>query len=347
MVDEAKIKIIAGDGGNGAIHFLRERYKPKGGPDGGDGGRGGSVYFEVDPNLNTLQNFRYKKRFEAEDGKKGQGRKKSGRKGEDVVVKVPPGTLVKELVDGREDLLYDLVEPGIKVLIARGGQGGRGNWHFRSSTNQTPQVAERGEEGERKTLVMELKLLADVGLVGLPNAGKSTILSVLSAAKPKVAKYPFTTLEPNLGVVEYGDESIVMADIPGLIEGASKGKGLGDQFLKHVERTSVIVHVLAVNSAREGREVEENWHDMEVEELVEILLSDYETIREELEDYSDQLLEKEEIVVINKIDLLEEDTVEKVREELIKEKIEPFLISAATSKGVEELKGKLIEIVKS
>lgn len=347
MVDEVKIEVKAGDGGDGAIHFLKERFKPKGGPDGGDGGRGGSVYFEVDSNLNTLQDFRYKKVFEAEDGEKGQGRKKSGKKGEDIVVKVPPGTLVWERVDDREELLYDLVEEGVRVLIARGGQGGRGNWHFRSSTNQAPRVAERGEEGEYKELTLELKLLADVGLLGLPNAGKSTLLSVLSAARPKIAKYPFTTLEPNLGVLEYAEERLVLADIPGLIEGASEGKGLGDQFLRHVERTEVLVHVLAVNSAREGREVEENWHDMEIDELVEILLADYKTIREELEDFKGELLEREEIVVVNKIDLLDKKVVSKMEKKLSEKGLEVMLVSAATGEGIEELERKLVETVKS
>lgn len=342
MVDLAEILVRAGDGGDGTIHFLRERNKPKGGPDGGDGGRGGSVYFMVDENLNTLSDFRYKKRFVAEDGGRGTGRKKSGRKGDDVVVKVPPGTLVKERVGDELKLMYDLVEPDVKVLIARGGQGGRGNWHFRTSTNQTPREAERGEKGEEGELILELKLLADVGLVGLPNAGKSTLLSVMSAARPQIADYPFTTLEPNLGVMEYDDKRLVLADIPGLIEGASEGKGLGDDFLRHVERTAKLVHVLAVNSAREGRGAEEGWQELGVEGLAELLLTDYKVIRKELEDYSEDLLEKEELVVVNKCDLWDEETVGKVKKGVEKQLGEVLMVSAADGRGVDELKQGLL-----
>ncbi|GBD18208.1 GTPase Obg [bacterium HR27] len=243
--DQAKIYVKAGNGGDGAVSFHREKYVPRGGPDGGDGGRGGNVYLRVDPSLNTLLPFSYHQHFRAENGQPGQGNRKSGRDGADLYIDVPPGTVVIDEATG--DVLGDLVEPGEVLLVARGGLGGRGNQHFATPSRQVPRFAEKGAPGEERWLRLELKLLADVGLVGLPNAGKSTLLASVSAARPKIADYPFTTLEPMLGVVSVpGREggSFVLADLPGLIAGASRGAGLGHEFLRHVERTRLLIHVL-------------------------------------------------------------------------------------------------------
>ena len=251
FTDYVKIIAKAGNGGDGAVSFRREKYVAAGGPDGGDGGKGGSVYFEVDQDRNTLIDFRYQKKFKAENGKNGEGAHRFGKSGEDLVVKVPLGTIVKEAETGR--VLADLSELGQKELILAGGRGGKGNSHFATSTRQAPRFSQEGEKGEEKELILELKLLADVGLLGFPNVGKSTLLSVVTDATPKIADYHFTTLEPNLGVVkgEYGD-SFVIADIPGIIEGASQGIGLGIQFLRHIERTRLLLHVIDV-SGIEGR----------------------------------------------------------------------------------------------
>jgi GTPase len=243
FVDEASIHVKAGDGGNGCVSFRREKYIPKGGPDGGDGGNGGSVVFVADPHKDTLLDFSGKHHWTAPRGEAGMGKKMFGKGGEDLVIPVPPGTMVFDLDQGI--LLADLNEPGRRIVIARGGKGGRGNWHFRTPTNQAPRYAEPGEEGQERRLRLELKLIADVGLVGMPNAGKSTLLRAISAARPKVADYPFTTLEPQLGIVELtGYRRLVVADIPGLIEGAQHGAGLGHAFLRHIERTKIIVHLL-------------------------------------------------------------------------------------------------------
>ena len=330
MVDFAKIIVKAGDGGKGMVHFLRTKYQPKGGPDGGDGGDGGSEMLETDTNLNTLSEFRYKKKFEANKGGDGYLKKMSGKKAEDLVIKVPVGTLLRQKATEGQALekKIDLDKPGMKIVIARGGKGGRGNWHFRSATNQAPQEAEPGTKGEVKELELELKLLADVGLIGLPNAGKSTMLSVLTKAHPVIADYPFTTLEPNLGVLDYeGKEkkSLVIADIPGLIEGASQGKGLGDEFLRHIERCKLLVHVVAV-----GAEKEQLWKD-------------YLTIRKELGEYNGELLKKEEVVVLNKIDILPEGQVEKIMKFFGKKKVELLPLSAAMGKGMGELRNRLIK----
>ena len=251
FTDYVKIIVKAGDGGNGAVSFRREKYVAAGGPDGGDGGKGGDVYFEVDPDSNTLIDFRYKKKFNAENGNNGEGGHRYGKSGEDLTIKVPLGTIIKDASTGR--VLADLSEKGEKELIMLGGRGGKGNSHFATSTRQAPRFSQQGEKGEEKELILELKLLADVGLIGFPNVGKSTFLSATTSATPKIADYHFTTLEPNLGVVksEYGD-SFVIADIPGIIEGASEGTGLGLQFLRHIERTRLLLHVIDV-SGSEGR----------------------------------------------------------------------------------------------
>ena len=243
FIDFTEVELLAGNGGKGAVHFRREIYVPKGGPDGGDGGRGGHIIFLADANLHTLQDVRYRRKYKAEDGSAGGGAKKSGKSGKNIIVSVPVGTLLR--IKGETDILYDLVENGETFIICKGGIGGKGNVRFKSSTNQAPQSAQPGLPGESGHFEIELKVLADVGLVGLPNAGKSTLLARISAARPKVADYPFTTLIPNLGIVKYGDySSFVMADIPGLIEGASSGKGLGHQFLKHIERNKVLLYLI-------------------------------------------------------------------------------------------------------
>ena len=351
MIDYAKIYIKAGDGGDGKVGFRREKYISKGGPDGGDGGDGGSVYLVVDKDLNTLTPFQFKKKFEAERGQAGGKAKKHGRDGADLVVMVAPGTNVK--IGNRE---FDMIKDGDKVCVAHGGRGGLGNWQFRSSTNTTPMIAEKGTLGEEKEVVLELKLLADVGLIGVPNAGKSTLLSVLTKARPKIANYPFTTLEPNLGVMIFGKGSeltrrssgsqqvagsseasdLVLADIPGLIDGASKGKGLGHTFLRHVERCGLLVHVL------DGAKLLET-----VGTDPTVLLKDYEAIRKELEGYSKKLMDKKEILVLNKIDVLSDKQIKAIEKQFEKRE-EPtllFLVSAATGEGVEELKRGMVELV--
>jgi GTP-binding protein len=288
FIDSAKIHVKAGDGGNGVISFRREKYVPKGGPDGGDGGNGGSVYIVADRNLTTLLDFRYAPHYKAERGAHGQGSRKTGLSGNDIIIKVPCGTLIKDAETG--EVLGDLTEHGAKLLVAKGGKGGRGNQHFATPTNRAPRYAEPGEPGEERTLELELKLLADVGLVGFPNAGKSTLISVLSAAKPKIADYPFTTLEPNLGIVRYQDyKSFVMADIPGIIEGASEGKGLGLKFLKHIERTKVLAILLPATSLD--------------------LKGEYNILMNELKTFSSTLAEKPKVVVISKMDIAPEGFV--------------------------------------
>ncbi len=327
MIDQAVIVVKAGRGGDGSVSFRREKYIPKGGPDGGDGGDGGSVYLVTDENVNTLIDFHYMKKHEADKGGRGMGKRKSGSDGEDTLIKVPVGTLVTETGSGK---VVDMDEVEMKVLVAQGGKGGRGNWHFRSSTNTTPMRAEEGTSGEEKELKLELKLLADVGLIGMPNAGKSTLLSVLTKAQPKIADYPFTTIEPNLGVMNVKGKNLVIADIPGLIEGASAGKGLGDDFLKHIERTRVLVHLIAPDIARDRIKGVDVW-------------ADYQTIRQELGKYSDDLSGKEEIVVLTKTDLLQEDEVEEVSSFFKKQGIRIWLISAATGKGIGELEEEVIK----
>lgn len=320
FVDEAMLYVKAGDGGNGAKSFRREKYVPHGGPDGGDGGRGGDVILEVDEGLSTLVDFRYKSHFRAPSGQHGSGSKRHGRDGDPLIIRVPPGTVVRDADSGR--LLADLVEPGQRVVVALGGRGGRGNARFATSTRQAPQFAELGEKGEERRLKLELKLLADVGLIGFPNAGKSTLISRISAARPKVASYPFTTLVPNLGVVRMGEgSSFVVADIPGLIEGAHEGAGLGHRFLRHVERTRVLVHVVDV-SGWEGRDPR----------------SDFDVVLTELEKYSADLAKLPQIVAANKIDLPSaQDHLPAFREHVEARGLKVFPISAATGEGVPEL----------
>jgi GTP-binding protein len=317
FVDEAQIYVKAGDGGNGCVSFRRERFVPKGGPDGGDGGRGGHVYFEAVASLDTLLDFAGKRHWRAGNGRPGQGSNKHGANGEDLIVRVPPGTLI---CDTDLDLLIkDLSQDGERVMICRAGKGGRGNKAFATATHQTPREFEPGKPGQERNLRLELKLIADVGLVGLPNAGKSTLVSRCSAARPKIASYPFTTLEPVLGIVELsGYRRFVMADIPGLIEGASDGAGLGHDFLRHIERTSVIVHILDA-MPMDGSDPVENYH----------------AIRKELAQHSEVLARKQEIVVANKIDL--DPQGEKLAE--LKEQLGPDVeaISAATGQGIREL----------
>ena len=330
FTDYVKIIVKAGNGGDGAVSFRREKYVAAGGPDGGDGGKGGNVYMEVDQDKNTLIDFRYQKKFKAENGKNGEGANKYGKSGEDLVIKVPRGTIVKDAETGK--ILADLSELGQKELILSGGRGGKGNSHFATSTRQAPRFSQEGEKGEEKELVLELKLLADVGLLGFPNVGKSTLLSVVTDATPKIADYHFTTLEPNLGVVksEYGD-SFVIADIPGIIEGASQGVGLGIQFLRHIERTRLLLHVIDV-SGSEGRNPVE----------------DFNIINEELKKYSEKLSKRKQIIVANKIDSMQDEKLYKDLEKMAKEKgLEIYKISAVTGKGVKELMARVSEVLKT
>jgi GTP-binding protein len=327
FVDEAQIWVKAGDGGNGCISFRREKYVPKGGPDGGDGGSGGDVYFEAAGDMNTLLDFTGRHHWRAENGKPGLGKNMYGQDGKDLVIRVPPGTLIYDA--DLSLLLKDLNEVGMKVLICRGGKGGKGNKAFATSTNQAPRIAEPGKLGQERNLRLELKLIADVGLVGMPNAGKSTLLSRCSAARPKIAAYPFTTLEPVLGIVELtGFRRFVMADIPGLIEGASRGAGLGHDFLRHIERTRIIVHILDIMPL-DGSDPIDNYH----------------AIRNELGRYSETLAAKEEVIVANKIDLDPDGArIEDLRNRLSRD-IVP--ISAATGKGIKELTELLWQRIQS
>ncbi len=318
FVDQAKIFIKAGDGGDGAVSFHREKYVAAGGPDGGDGGRGGNIVFQVDDNISNLIDFRFKKKYAAEKGQNGSGKNCSGRNAPDVVIKVPRGTVVKEASTGR--ILADMSDDE-PVIIAKGGKGGRGNAHFATSTRQIPKFAKPGFKGDEYEVILELKLIADVGLVGFPNVGKSTLISVVSAAKPKIANYHFTTLTPVLGVVKIDEgQSFVMADIPGLIEGASEGVGLGHEFLRHVERCRLIVHIVDV-SGSEGRDPVE----------------DFETITRELENFSFDLAESPVIVAANKCDMATEEQIERFREYIENKGLQFFEISAATTQGTQEL----------
>ena len=320
VIDYVKISVKAGDGGNGAMSFRREKYVANGGPDGGDGGRGGNVYLKVDSNTSTLLDFKYKKKFKAEDGKRGEGARRTGRSGEDLYISVPKGTIVRDI--DKDVIVVDLSEENQTYLIAKGGRGGRGNQHFATPTRQVPNFAEQGFKGAEKNLELELKMLADVGLLGFPNVGKSTIISTVSSAKPKIANYHFTTLEPALGVVKpKSGEPFVMADIPGIIEGASEGIGLGLTFLKHIERTRLLLHVIDI-SASEGRNP----------------VDDFYSINNELKKYSEKLYAKKQIVVANKMDSLSDESLLKSLEDVCKkENLKLFKISAATKDGLDEL----------
>ena len=328
FVDEVDIHVAAGHGGRGALSFRREKFVPRGGPDGGDGGPGGSVFLVADANLNTLLDFRYQKKFEAGRGGHGEGSNRTGKHGEDIELRVPVGTVVYEKRGDDVDLVADLTEDGQRVLIAKGGLGGHGNATYTTSTNRAPRKTQPGLPGEEKDLRLHLKLLADVGLVGYPNAGKSTMISRISAARPKIADYPFTTLAPNLGVVSLsGDRTFVVADVPGLIEGAHAGTGLGHRFLSHLERTKVLVHLVDVSSAS-GRDTVE----------------DFEVISRELELFpgrdagGERLVDKATIVAANKIDALDEpDRLARLREHLERRGVPLYPVSAATGEGLDQL----------
>ena len=327
FIDQAKIHVKAGHGGPGCVSFHREKYISKGGPDGGDGGYGGSIYFEASADIDTLIDFSGKHNWEAQIGLPGEGGSCKGCDGEDLVIKVPLGTLVYD--EDFDILLKDMTEAGVRVRICKGGKFGKGNRVFATSTNQTPRFAQPGKPGQERNLRLELKLIADVGLVGVPNAGKSTLISRCSAAKPKIANYPFTTLQPVLGIVELNEfRRFVMADIPGLIEGASEGAGLGHDFLKHIERTRIIVHLLDVAPVDESDPVE-NYHK----------------IRKELEKYSSELAQKQELIVANKIDL---DSTGRIAED-IQKRIgkEVFAVSAVTGQNIKPLTEKLWNIIKA
>ena len=317
LVDRAKITIKSGKGGNGAVSFRREPFVPEGGPDGGDGGDGGNVVFMADSNLRTLMDFKYKRKYQAENGQNGMRKKMYGKRGQDLIIKVPPGTMVFDSESGL--LMHDLKEDGDKFIAAKGGRGGKGNVHFKNSVRQAPNFAEAGTEGKEREVILELKMIADVGLVGFPNVGKSSLLAVATNAKPKIENYHFTTIDPNLGVVELNHEEFVIADIAGIIEGASIGLGLGFKFLKHIERTKVLIHVVDV-SGSEGRKP----------------IEDFEKIMTELKSYSPNVAKKPMIVAANKIDLIdEEDEIYVEFKKYIEDKgLEIYPISAPINYGV-------------
>lgn len=321
FVDKVKIYVKAGDGGNGIVSFRREKFVPRGGPNGGDGGKGGDIILKVDPNLSTLMDFRYKSHYKADRGDHGQGSNKRGRNADDLVINIPPGTIVKDAETG--EIIADLVEEGETFIVAHGGRGGKGNARFATATHHAPDFAEKGEPGEEQWIVLELKLLADVGLVGLPNAGKSTLLSCMTRAKPKIASYPFTTLYPNLGVVDLSKEtgkSFVVADIPGLIEGAHEGQGLGHDFLRHIERTRLLVHVVDMSGFEQDP------------------IESFKMINKELKRYDNELPKKPRIIAANKMDLPQsEENLQQFKKYLKDEHLEIFPISGATNMGVRKL----------
>ncbi len=329
FIDEAKITVKAGDGGHGCIAFRREKFVPRGGPSGGDGGKGGDIYLIADPHENTLLKFRYNHNFRAERGRHGEGSNRHGRAGEHLEIRVPVGTAVQD--DETGELLHDFTEPGERVLIAKGGRGGHGNAHFASSSNRAPSKAQDGAPGEEKTLRLELKLLADVGLVGYPNVGKSTLISRISAARPKIADYPFTTLEPQLGVVSLDtDKSFVVADIPGLIEGAHLGHGLGIQFLRHIERTRLLLHLIDVSGSGERDPVDE-----------------FHAINSELAEHNPDLPKKPKIIVATKMDVADPKKVQKLTRWCKKNDLGLLKISSVTGEGLENLKRAVFEKLSS
>jgi GTP-binding protein len=326
FIDEAIITVWSGNGGRGCVSFRREKYIPRGGPDGGDGGKGGDILLKTTSRKRTLYQFRYQKHFKAKNGAHGQGKQKTGKNGQDLVIELPPGTLVTDADTGQ--VITDLVNSGETFVLARGGRGGQGNARFKTSTNRAPRFAQPGETGETKTLRLELKLLADVGIIGLPNAGKSTLITAVSSARPKIGNYPFTTLFPSLGVVQTGwAEPFVVADIPGLIKGAHKGTGLGIRFLRHIERTRILIHLIDVSAI-----------DMENP------LTGYNTVNKELAMYNRKLTEKPQIVALNKIDLPDVLEAAKKFQTAVKEK-QVILISALTGKGIENLNSKIIQLL--
>jgi GTP-binding protein len=319
FIDEAQIAVSGGHGGPGAVHFRRETMEPFGGPDGGDGGRGGSVYLMPDTNLSTLMDFRFKKKYKAADGKPGSGKRKAGKDGEDIILRVPIGTIVRNAVSG--EVLWEILEPTEKpLLLCGGGRGGKGNTHFATSTHQTPKFAQPGEPGQEKQVILELKLLADVGLVGFPNVGKSSLIAAISAARPKIADYAFTTLTPNLGVVRMDEErTFVVADVPGLIEGAHAGVGLGIRFLKHLERTKLYLHLIDAASGRDPA-------------------ADYEIVRKELAAFNPELLRRREVIVFNKMDSAQDtEALDAFCARLDAEKRPYRKVSVATREGLKEL----------
>ena len=329
FIDKARIFVKSGNGGNGAVSFRREKYVPAGGPDGGDGGNGASVIFEVDLGLRTLMDFKYQRKYVAEHGEDGSKKRKAGRNGEDLILKVPPGTIIRDEATGL--VIADLKEEGDRAVVAKGGRGGKGNQHFANAVRQAPAFARSGSDGVEKWVVLELKMIADVGLLGFPNVGKSTFLSVVTKAKPKIANYHFTTLTPNLGIVQtkFGD-SFVLADIPGLIEGAAEGVGLGHDFLRHVERTKVLIHIVDI-SGLEGRDA----------------LEDFDKINDELKLYNEKLATRPQVVVANKMDILEDESIfEEFKNELEDRGYKVFKMSAATRQGVDDVIAYVSELLK-
>lgn len=327
FVDQVRIRIKAGDGGDGCVAFHREKYVNKGGPDGGDGGRGGNIEFRANPSMRTLLDFRYKRNYKAQNGEKGLGNMMTGKDGQPLVIDVPPGTLIKEAESGK--VIADLFHENEKKIVLSGGNGGKGNSRFATSTRQAPRFAQAGQKRKEYEVILELKTIADVGLVGFPNVGKSTLLSVISHARPKVANYHFTTLAPNLGVAAVDGKSFVVADIPGLIEGAHLGAGLGQEFLRHVERTRMLVHVIDVSGV-EGRDP----------------LEDYDMINAELEHYSAELIKRPQIIAANKVDIPSaQDNIERLKEYVKADGIEVYPISAATTQGVNELFRQVAKII--
>jgi len=324
FLDQAKIHVKAGDGGSGSASFRREKFIEFGGPDGGDGGHGGSIVFVVDKNLNTLIDFRYQQHFKAEKGKDGKGKKKTGKGGKNLILKVPIGTQIFE--EDNNTLIEDLTSPEQKIVIANGGKSGLGNVRFKSSTNRAPRKKTDGNKGESFWIWLQLKVIADIGIIGMPNSGKSSLLSVLTSARPKIANYPFTTINPNLGVANYNNKEVTLADIPGLIEGAHEGVGLGDKFLRHIERCKNILHLIDITN--------------------EDLLENYSKVRKELLKYSNKLIKKKEIIVFNKIDMISDEEVNKkinTFSKKIKKKI--YSISALKHKGLTTIKRMLVNYV--
>ena len=328
FIDEAIITVQSGDGGKGCVSFRREKFIPRGGPDGGDGGKGGDIVLKTSPRKRTLYQFRFKRHFKAKNGSHGQGKRKTGKNGQDLTIELPPGTLITDADTGQ--VITDLIKFDETVVLARGGRSGQGNARFKTSTHRGPRFAQPGEPGETKALRLELKLLADVGIIGLPNAGKSTLITAVSSARPKIGNYPFTTLFPSLGVVQTSwAEPFVVADIPGLIEGAHKGTGLGIRFLRHIERTRILVHLIDVSA-------------MDTDNP----LNAYTTVNKELAMYNQELTEKPQIVVLNKMDLPDVREAAKKFQAAIKEK-QVILISALTGQGIENLKSKIIQLLDS